>query len=144
MRAWLYDTLTTDPDLEGLLGGNDPESGILKRVVPRESQSTINLPKPFLVYGLGNATNENLGEDTDHEAWRQFSQIWVHDEGGDYNLIDDIVELIRQAFHGKGSPAHQIITTRWLETSQEFSNETYGTLFRYLRFQHIIAKGATQ
>lgn len=134
----MFDTLTHDPDLRGVLGG--PQD-ILRRVIPRESQTTINLPKPFIIYGLGNATNENLSEDPDHEAYRQFSQVWIHDEGGDYNLIDDMVEMVRKAFHGKGSAAHGIITARWLENSGEFANETYNTLFRYVRFQFIVAKG---
>lgn len=139
MRVWLYDTLTQYEPLHEYMGG---PSGILERVVPRESQRTINLPKPFMVYGLGNNTNEDLAEDSDHEAYRQFSQVWIHDEGGDYNLIDDMVELVKKALHGKGSPVHGIITTRWLEVSQEFGNETYNTIFRYVRFQHTIGRGA--
>jgi len=34
------------------------------------------------------------------------------------------------------------VTIRYLETSAEFSNQTYNTIFRYIRFQAIIAKGA--
>jgi hypothetical protein len=29
----------------------------------------------------------------------------------------------------------------WLETSQEFSDQTFGTIFRYLRLQAVISKG---
>lgn len=138
MRGWLYDTLVGYPDLQGLIGGVE---GIKTRTIPRESQSTINLPRPFLVYGLGNSTNEDLSEDLEHQAERQFSQIWVHDESGDFSLIDDIVREVKRALRNKGSAAHGIITTRYLETSQEFANETYNTIFRYVRFQHIITEG---
>jgi hypothetical protein len=140
MRAWLYDHLTTDPDLIGAL--RTDVNGILTRVMPRVSQDTINIPKPFLVYGLGNNTNEDLAEDNDHEAHRQFFQVWIHDEGGDYGLIDDMVEIVKGAFQGKNHPPSNVTQVRWLETSGEFANETYNTIFRYVRFQAIISKGA--
>lgn len=138
MRAWLYDTLTSDVELQALMGG---PVGILERVVPRQSQMTSNIEKPYLIYGLGTNTNEDLAEDGDHEAHRQFFQVWIHDEGGDYGLIDDIVELVKRALVNKTSPAHRVSMVRWLETSSEFYNETYDTLFRYVRFQAIISKG---
>lgn len=139
MRAWLYDTLRTDTDLQLELGITEAE--LSTRIVPRESQSTFNLPKPFFVYGLGNNTNEDLAEDQDHEAHRQFFQIWIHDEGGDYGLIDNCITIIKRRLHLASHPPSKVTTVRWLETSGEFANETYNTIFRYLRFQAIISKG---
>ncbi len=140
MRAWLYDTLTSSTDLQTELGG---AGGIGDRVVPRRSEFLVPRVKPFLIYGLGNESSENLSDSTadDVEATRQFFQVWVHDEGGSYVRIDDLVEMIKKALVGKSHPPSKIITVRFLETSQEFSNETYGTNFRYIRFQAIIAKG---
>jgi hypothetical protein len=143
MRVFLYDTLTADTNLQVLYGGVE---GIKTRVVPRASQKTVNIPRPFIIYGLGNSTAERLVDPTDPDAKDpegQFSQIWVHDESGDYSLIDDTLELIKAALVGKGDPAHNVLTTLYLETSQEFVNDTYNTIFRYARFQHIIAKGVT-
>lgn len=142
MRAFLYDTLTQSTELQTELGAADA-AAMANRVTPRQAQETINLPKPFLVYGLGNDTNEDLAEDDDHEAHRQFFQIWIHDEGGDYTKIDDIVDIVKKLFHGASHAASKISQIRWLETSQEFANETYNTLFRYIRFQAIISKGET-
>lgn len=142
MRAWLYDRLTTDPDLQGELGGAD---AALTRIMPRRSQTTINVDRPFLIYGLGNETNEQLADSTadDAEAARQFFQVWVHDEGESFVLIDDLVEMVKRRLIGANAPAFDIVTIAWLETSQEFNNETYGTNFRYIRFQAILAKGKT-
>lgn len=144
MRPWLYDTLVLDADLQLDLGGAE---GIRTRVHPRRSKGNIIGPRPFLVFGLGNDTNEQLkdstADDEDVVAHRQFFQIWVHDEGDSFVLIDDIVEKVKKALTGKQSPAHRVVTVRWLETSQEFNNETYNTNFRYIRFQAIIAKGGT-
>ena len=140
MHAWLYDTLITSEDLQLDLGG---EEGIAGRVLPRRSQTDISVPRPFLVYGMGNATNEQLGDSTanDVSAERQFFQVWIHDEGGGYDLINSIIpEVIRRLDGGSHVPSRIIVVT-YLETSGEFSNETYNTLFRYIRFQAIRAQG---
>lgn len=143
MRAWLYDLLTTDPDLQEVLGGVE---GIKDRVIPRRSEDNVNIPTPYLIYGLGNSTNEQLNDSTaddeDVEAERQFFQIWIHDAGGSYIDIDDLVGRVKKRVSGARNPASKVVTVRYLETSQEFSNETYNTIFRYLRFQAIIAQGS--
>lgn len=142
MRALLYDLLTTDTDLQQELGGAD---AIKARVMPRRSQGNINIEKPFIIFGLGNATNEQLSDSTsdDEEAYRQFFQIWVHDEGESFVRIDDLIQIIKRRLIGVTSPAHHVVTIFWLETSQEFNNETYNTNFRYIRFQAVIAQGGT-
>lgn len=139
MRTWLYQTLIGSDALK-TWAGVDSLTG---QVVPRFSQTTINLPKPFLVYGLGNDTNESLSEDADHLAHRQFFQIWVHDEGGDYDRIDRGLGIVKTLLVNQSDRASNLTTINWLETSQEFNSEQYNTIFRYLRFQAIISKGVT-
>lgn len=143
MHVWLYDTLISDQDLWPYFGG---EVGIVDRVVPRRSEegiSNLELPKPFLVIGLGNDTNEHLGDDgVDFQAHRQFFQVWIHDEGGSYDTINNIIPIVKRRLVGKSDGPSDLTTVVWLETSQEFSNETYNTLFRYIRFQGIISRGA--
>lgn len=139
MRTWLYDTLTSDPSLQSYLGGSLVTART--RVVPRESRTTISLPKPFLIYGLGNETNEDLSEDPQHSASRQFFQVWVHDEGASYIKIDEMVEAVKETLKVVSSYSSEVISTRWLETSQEFANQTYNTIYRYARFQAILGKG---
>ena len=140
MRTWLYNRLTLDPELQEMLGGVE---GIKTRVMPRRSETSINIPTPYLIYGLGNNTNEDLGDPTanDVQADRQFFQIWIHDEdSGSYTLIDDFIPVIKRILVGATSPADRIMTIAWLETSAEFNNETYNTLFRYMRFQVILGR----
>lgn len=144
MRVWLYDTLTQDTELQGMLGGVE---GIKTRVIPRRSQTSIEVQSPFLIYGLGNNTNEGLGDPTanDVDAHRQFFQIWIEEEdSGSYAKIDEFIPVIKRLLTGASSPENNIMTIAWLENSQEFNNETYNTLFRYMRFQAILGKtGAT-
>lgn len=139
MRTFLYDTLTQSEELQAFLGGSLETAK--DRVIPRRSESTVNVPKPFIVYGLGNSTNEALAEDEDHTAYRQFLQIWFHDEGGSYLQIDAMIEVVKKLLVGQRNTAAMVTNLHWLENSQEFSNETYNTIFRYARFQAIISKG---
>jgi hypothetical protein len=141
MRAWLYDLVCSDEALWPLIGVED-FAGAELHVTPRRGEESINLPKPFLVYGLGNATNEELADDdaNDHEAERQFFQVWIHDEGGDYGLIEQIIPVVKRRLIGASDVNSKVVTIRYLETSAEFSNATYNTIFRYIRFQAIIAK----
>jgi hypothetical protein len=143
MRAFLFDLLTTDQELWPLIGVGTLEQA-QEQIMPRQSQENILARRPFLVYGLGNATNEQLADDDagDHEAERQFFQVWIHDEGGSYNLIEDIIPVVKRRLIGASHPPSKLVTIRYLETSGEFSNQTYNTIFRYIRFQAIIAKGA--
>lgn len=143
MRAFLHDLLHTDIELQTYLGLTPEE--LQARVMPRRAERTIDIPKPFLIYGLGNASNMDLSDSTanepnDAEAERQYFQVWIHDEGGDFSVIDDIVEIVKRRLRGAQSTAHGIYTIEYLETSQEFNNETYNTNFRYIRFQAIKVK----
>jgi hypothetical protein len=140
MRTFLYDHLTSSEDLQEHLGGVE---GIQDRVMPRQSQENILAERPFLVYGLGNSSNEDLGDPTanDYEAERQFFQVWIHDEPGDYQLIDDLAEMVKRRLVGMNVPQYHITTIAFLETSAEFSNQTYNTIFRYIRFQAIKSQG---
>ena len=139
MRTWLYDHLTSYEPLQAFLGGTLESAQ--ERIFPRESQSSIPVSAPFLMFGLGNETNEDLAEDVDHCASRQFFQIWVHDRAGSYTTIDDIIPVVKNRLIMASHPPSLVSQVRYLETSAEFSNETYNTIFRYIRFQAIISKG---
>ena len=140
MRGWLYDLLVSSSVLQAHLGG---PTGIVDQIIPRRSEGSIPDMKPFIIFGLGNSTAEGLGDSTadDVEAERQFFQIWVHDEGGSFVRIDQMVDEVKRLLSGASHSPANVLTVRYLETSQEFGNETYRTNFRYIRFQAIIAKG---
>ena len=143
MRALIYDTLCTGQGIADEIGID--VTGLPARVTPRRAQENVtydDLPRPFLIYGMGNATSQQLSDATanDAQAERQFFQVWVHDEGGDFDLIDRICAAVIKLLRGLGSVPHRVYTIEYLETSGEFNNETYGTNFRYIRFQAIRAK----
>lgn len=140
LRQFIYQRMTGSDDLKTWLGVGEEES-ISDRIMPRASQTTITGPRPFIIYGLGNITNEFQSEDG-VRAYRQFLQIWLHDEGGDYSRIDNGLEVVKTLFVNAQSADCDLTTINWLETSQEFTSEQYNTIFRYHRFQAIIANGS--
>lgn len=137
MRTWLHQRLISSAEVQTWLGG-DPAG----RVFPRFTQSTIPGPRPFIIHGLGNSSDMLSSEDEGFGR-RQYFQVWLHDEGADYTRIDEGLDIVTALLVNQSDPASNLTTVQWLETSQEFNNETYNTIFRYLRFQAIISKGVT-
>lgn len=138
MRAWLYERLATTTSLVPNFGADEAE--VRTRILPRRASGTVNIDTPYLIFGLGNATNEDLAEASDHEAERQFFSVWVHDTGPTFGLIDETIPKIKARLIGASDKTSKVTTIKYLETSGEFNNETYGTVFRYIRFQAIISR----
>lgn len=130
MREWLYQTLSTDVDLQAFLAD---------RMFQGESMRTSQVEEPFLVYTIGNATDEQLSEEPNSPE-RQFFQIYIHDRGGDYTRIDDIVKLVKAKLRGRSDQTAGIITIIYLETSRDLDDSTLGTILRYIRFVAIKEK----
>jgi hypothetical protein len=130
-RSWVYSQLTTDDRLDEFVEG---------RIFPKKSMKSSVEDHPFLVYKLGNGTNAELAETED--ITNQFFQIWVHDytdtEAGDYLRIDDIIAELKRIFHLASSAEHGVISTLYLETSQDLDDETLGTIMKYVRFQSLV------
>lgn len=134
----MYDLLTNDVPLKTLVGATRTDQWLF----PRESLVSANVITPYLAYGLGNNTNEDLAEDDDHIANRQFLQIWAFDAGADYNLIDDVLDRVKVLLHNAQSPPDLVTRVGWLERSQDFYQQTLEAVFRYDRYQAIISKGS--
>lgn len=133
-RTFVYGKLTDQAGpVAPLVGGDNP------RVFAKKSMTSAVEDHPYIVYKLGNETNEDLAEDQD--VSRQYVQIWVHDfhdsEIGDYMKIDEVIAAIKLAFKNAGSASDGIWTSRFLEVSQDLNDDTLKTLFKYIRYQLI-------
>jgi hypothetical protein len=126
-RSFLYDLLVNDPELLASHGG---------RVYQSSAMLTAKVRKPFMVYHIGNDTSEML-TDT-HPAHRIFFQVYIHDEPGDYVRIDDLGDRTKELLAGRVSAQDNIQLTRFLERSQDLKDETFNTIFNYLRFQWVL------
>jgi hypothetical protein len=129
LRTLLFSTLRANATVDGFVHG---------RIIQASAMKEATVTKPYIVYHLGNNTNELLADD--HPASRQFFQVYIHDEPGDYQQIDAIVLAVKASLVGLGSKPDGLITTRYLETSQDFNDETLRTIFRYIRFQFILSR----
>lgn len=130
LRPWLYNTLVNDVNLVPLVGG---------RVFQGEGMVTAQVIKPFLVFRIGNETSELLAEE-DVTPRRVFFQIYVHDTGPDYQIVDSAVEAVKKALLGKKSVPDNLMQTIYLETSRDLDDQTLQTVFRYVRFQAILSQ----
>ena len=135
IRTWLYATLTDPNDALG-------RSLIADRVFPKKSMKSAVEEHPYIVYKLGNKTDEGLAEES--SAHRQYIQIWVHDysdtDVADYNQIDSVLSWLKGLLDNAGSPADHVLMVQYLETSQDLNDETLSTVFKYMRFVAILGE----
>lgn len=132
-RTWLYRKLTAaeHDELRALVGD---------RVFAKKSMTSSVEAHPYIVFKLGNATDEALAETVDVQ--RQFIQIFVHDYTdetvGDYQKIDDIIAELKTILQNCSSAPDRVISVQYLETSQDLNDETLSTVMKYVRFQLIM------
>jgi len=126
-RTWLYGKIASTP-------------GVDQRVFAKKTMTSSIEQHPFMVYKFGNNTNEELAEDVD--ASRQFVQIYIHDyadkETGDYTKIDEIIRWLKQNLRNQSSAEDGVLTTIYLETSQDLDDDTLNTVMKYVRFQLVL------
>lgn len=126
-RQFIYDTLL----------GVGSNSEVEDRVFQRGSMLTAQVEKPYIVYGMGNNTDEAISSASDVEDFqpnRQYFQVNVYDLVGDYSRIDDILQQIKDAFK-TASLSGDVCGVTYLETSQDFDDPTLESIMRYMRFQ---------
>lgn len=131
IRTWVHQTLSTNDALLPVVGG---------RVFQQGAILTAQSVKPYLVHHFGNATDEGMYDEDNYQPLRQFLQVYIHTEQGDYGPIDDIAPLVKAALVNGTSKPPYLITARYLETSQDLQDDLLQTYFRYLRFQLILAR----
>lgn len=123
-RQFIFDTLQTTP-VANIVGDRVYQQGSLAEA-PRF--------KPFLIYTMGNITDEGMSDPDAFQPSRQFFQVYIHDEVGDYSKIDDLVKIIRDVFLTAGLP-DDVSGLQYLETSRDLDDPTLQTIMRYMRFQ---------
>lgn len=131
VRTWVHTQLTTQPELSAIVHGRVwQQGGIL----------TAQNAKPYLVHHFGNNTDEGMYDEDDRQPNRQFLQIFIHCDQGDYGPVDDIIPLVKAALINSASKPSDLIHVQYLETSQDLQDDLLQTYFRYMRFQLILAR----
>lgn len=127
MRQFIYDALRLDSGIEAI---------VEDRIFQGESMDAAELKRPFLVYRVGNETNELFSEDA-QMPHRVFFQVYIHDNPSDYMRIDDLANLVRAALVGGPYPDYKILRVNYLETSRDLDDDVMRTIVRYVRFQAV-------
>lgn len=97
-------------------------------------------PKPYLVHHFGNNTDEGMYDEDDRKPNRQFLQIFIHCDQGDYGPVDDLIPLVKAALTNRAGRPADLIHVQYLETSQDLQDDLLQSYFRYVRFQLILAR----
>lgn len=129
-RAFVYDTLSTFPGLAPL---------VQDRIFQQGSVLTAQTVKPYLVFTMGNNTDEGYSDLDSFRPARQFFQVFIHDEVGDYARIDEIVKQLKQAFLA-APVSGDVCGVQYLETSADHDDPTLASIMRYVRFQLAVAR----
>lgn len=128
MRQLIFDTLRNTAAVTALVGTRIYEGGALTEV-PKV--------KPFLVVRMGAENVALKGRGKPSEAFNlpksQYSQLWAHDEGGDYLMIDNILFQARIALESIESVGN-VLTIAWIEGSRDLRDPDFNTLTKYSRY----------
>lgn len=124
-REFVYNVMANRAALTALVGDRIFQQGALL------TGQTI---KPYLVYTMGNNTDEGMSDPDSLQPTRQFFQVYIHDEVGDYTRIDSIVKELKLAFMAAETTG-DVCGVTYLETSRDLDDNTLETIMRYMRFQ---------
>lgn len=133
-RQWVYETLTQDPAVQGI---------VADRVAANQSMMTAQTERPFVVLKFGNDSDEQIFDDPDipQRPHRQFIEVWCHDSRPSYVQIDALCDAIKQALRtDQSSVDGYIMAVKYLENSADMIDESMDTVLRYLRFQLIMSQ----
>lgn len=129
-RDFVYSVMASSAGVSSLVGDRIFQQGSLLHA------QTI---KPYIVYTMGNATDEGMDDPDNFMPARQYFQIYIHDEVGDYSRIDQVVEELKKAFT-TAMPEGNVCGIQYLETSRDLDDPTLESIMRYVRFQLATAR----
>lgn len=131
VRTWVHTQLTGYAGLSAITSDRVWQQGAIL---------TAQSAKPYLVHHFGNNTDESMYDEDNFQPNRQFLQVFIHTDQGDYGPIDDLVPLVKQALLVLAGRPRDLIGVQYLETSQDLQDDALQTYFRYMRFQLILAR----
>lgn len=131
LRKVVFQSLRADPKITELVGDRIWQRGSTVDGIPPEKV-------PYIVYNFG----ERFGAGPSAlRASRQSVQVWVHDEPGDYYVIDQIlaqVKLVLEAVEA-GDP-DGFLEIRLLETSPDIWDDLVKHIIRFSRLQATLSQ----
>lgn len=127
-REYVSRILTTDLDLSQIVDSS--------RIKMGQSLMTAQIVRPFIVVKMMNDPDLSWDDpDVDLRPHQQYFMVYVHDTRTSYVQIDQICDLVKNAFRlNPSSSDDKVVWTTYLERSGDFDDVTLDTVFRYMRF----------
>lgn len=129
-RAFVYGVMTESALLTSSVGD---------RIFQQGSLLSAQTVKPYIVYNMGNNTDEGMSDPDSFSPSRQYFQVYLYDEVGDYSRIDDLIAELKRAMLA-AQPTGDVCGVQYLETSRDLDDPTLEAIMRYVRFQLAIAR----
>ena len=137
-RAWIYERLTTGPELVAYYNSLPEAQGgttdLTTRVFQGEAATSRIITKPFIFYTMGFQTDLGFSETV--RPSRHYMQIYVHDRPSNYRHINDILDIISDNSFWEPWPEN-VYNMSWMENSRDLDDVTMGTIVRYARFTFL-------
>jgi len=75
------------------------------------------------------------------EPHTQYVQVWIHNEPGDMETVDEGLRLVKDAF-GKALPnaTERFLQAMFLNDSEDTADPELGTITRFTRWQFVFSK----
>lgn len=127
-REFVLRVLKTDLDIGAIISPDRIKTG--------QSMMTAQVAKPYIVVNFTN--DPDLGwddPDVDARPHMQYFIVYVHDARPSYVQVDQICDLVKNAFRlNPSSTDDKVVWTTYLERSGDFDDVSLDTVFRYMRF----------
>lgn len=137
MRGALRAALMNDPWLRNALAIDDNNEPII--VANAGADSDLILPCPHLILRMG-VREIGVGS-----VFRRGFEVWAHDNPGDYEVIDSILNRCRQVLTAitavQAQTGNWISCVEWQDDSEDLFDEGPGTITRNSRYTVIGSGG---
>jgi hypothetical protein len=131
IRKVVFRALRADPEITSLVGDRIWQRGSTPDGIPPGET-------PYIVYHMG----ERFGAGPSAlRASRQTVQVWVHDEPGDYYVIDQILARVKFVLEAveAGNP-HGFLEIRFLQTGPDLWDDLVKQIVRFSRLQATMSE----
>lgn len=125
MRVKVHQLITAESSVMDLLPGGVHQGSSLENV------PTL---KPFLVHRFANEVPE-IKDAGQTLAMRQQCTLWVHDDPGNYENIDEVLAALTTLLEAASSDLSGFMQAEWLFTSDDLRDEEMGTIQRFIQWQ---------
>lgn len=143
VRTWAHSHIKTDGAITAII----PSGRILGSAGIQEGMAPPR--RPFMVIAAGVAdpfegTREPRigGPDSGPRvAMAHRLTIWVHNEPGDYETIDNVLALLKTRMLSAGpDPGNNILEARFVQESDDLPDQGLGTITRFSRWQIVTSR----